>query len=491
MKTKISVKTENISFQIDAEIGEPLKDVLKRLDLHIDLPCGGRGTCKRCIVSICGQEYQICKTSVFDGMEVELLQTEKYEQIIAGTAGAVRNEQRSHGSMFKRYGLSVDIGTTTLCVSLLNVGGKISTITRKNPQTFFGADVISRIEWAQSGKSEELAGCIRSALSEMSEELCLEFHLRPDEIDAAVLTGNSAMLYLLMGYNPDALSHAPFQADRLFGEFVEAEKLNLPFSRQAKVYLPRCVSAFVGADITTAILAADMCQSGKTILLADIGTNGEIVLWHKDRLLCCSTAAGPAFEGVGITCGTYGVRGAIDHIWAEDGHIQRSTIGEAPAVGICGSGIVDAAAVMLKLGIIDETGAFQDTSGTLALDDHIAVYAKDIRQIQLAKGAVRAGIETLLDTAGIRKEVVETFFIAGGFGGYMKLDNAAAIGLIPEELRHCAVLIGNAAHSGATMLLQNKSLVPLSEDIARNADTIRLEANPVFTEHYMTCMMFE
>lgn len=189
--------------------------------------------------------------------------------------------------MYSRYGISVDIGTTTVCASLLDTNGIIGTVSRKNPQTGFGADVISRIEKALSGELSALAKYIRGAITEMIVELCSDCNISTDLVDAAVITGNTVMLYLLMEQNPETLSHAPFKADILFGECVSAKTLGLPISSDASIYLPRCISSFVGGDITTAIIASGMCSREETSMLIDIGTNGEIALWHRGELLCC------------------------------------------------------------------------------------------------------------------------------------------------------------------------------------------------------------
>lgn len=493
--------------QMQAEAGLLLSQILGDSGHSLDLPCGGKGTCLRCAVRTAGalsppseperrrfSQAELdggmrlaCQTRALGDVQVEAPSAGAFERILAGeqAAGAAR------APLFTRYGVAADIGTTTLCVQLHGLDGLLQTATAKNPQTAFGADVISRIEQALAGRGAELAATIRTRLAEMIAALAAEQGIPVEQIDAAVLTGNTTMLYLLAGQNPEPLSHAPFAADRLFGEFVPAAELRLPLAAGAQVYLPRCMSAFVGADITAAVLAGSMCETEETALLADIGTNGEIALWHKGELLCCSTAAGPAFEGVGITHGVYGVQGAIDRVWLEDGRIRCSTIGGAPAVGICGSGVVDALAAMLEAGVIDETGAFQLEDDELELREGVFITAQDVRMAQLAKGSVRAGIETLLQTAGVEKQMVKRFLIAGGFGNYLDLQNAARIGLVPPELLPCAQAIGNAAQSGAALLLRERDTIVRAERLAQSARTVALDANPVFTDNYMRCMMFE
>jgi len=471
---------------LKAESGEMLPDVLRRNGVRVSMPCAGKGICGGCEALINGEKRLICQTKLEAGTLVELIDV-KFESIAQGTITA------GHGAdpMYQSFGLAVDIGTTTICASLLNPGSEAVTVTAENPQASFGADVISRIEKALSGEGAALASCVREAVSDMAEKLCRRLGISPKQIDAAVITGNTAMLYLLTGRSPETLSRAPFHADCLFGEYLRAETLGFSFSEGAQVYLPRCAAAFVGGDITTAVIACDICSQDETALLVDVGTNGEIALWHEGKLTCCSTAAGPAFEGASITCGMYGVSGAIDHVWHENGGIRYSTIGHGHAAGICGSGITDALAVMLTLGIIDETGAFTGDGDSMPLQNGVYITAGDVRKIQLAKGSVRAGLETLLETAGTPKAMIKSLYIAGGFGSYLNLENASVIGLIPGELLPYAKVVGNAAHTGAAMLLQDKTLITFSEKLAAGAKAIALDANPIFTENYMNYMMFE
>jgi uncharacterized 2Fe-2S/4Fe-4S cluster protein (DUF4445 family) len=359
---------------------------------------------------------------------------------------------------------------------------------------------MTRIEKYGAGQAQALTGAVRAALSALAADLTQRQGIEPGDVGAAVFTGNTAMLYILTGHDPEPLSRAPYKADRLFGETV---CLDIGGLEKTPIYLPRCVSAFVGADITAAVLASGMTTRKETALLVDIGTNGEIALWREGVLYCCSTAAGPAFEGVGLHCGSFAVRGAVDKVRLDKSGITVSTIGGAAARGLCGSGVIDAIAVFLKSGVIDETGAMRleghpfadrmtEINGAAAfrIEGDIVVTAADVRAVQLAKGALRAGIETLLHVAGVEKDEVATLYIAGGFGHHMDMESAAAIGLIPPELAPKSKALGNAAQTGAAMLLQNRNLIAPSEETARAARTVTLAANPVFMDFYMEYMMF-
>ena len=253
----------------------------------------------------------------------------------------------------------------------------------------------------------------------------------------------------------------------------------------ASVYLPNCISAFVGADTVCALLATDLCGAD-CALLADIGTNGEMVLAHEDKLLCCATAAGPAFEGAGLSCGMPAKRGAIRKVVLQDGEQTWETVQDAEPVGICGSGILDALVVALQTENMDDSGFLEeeiDLGGVM-------INQKDVRQIQLAKSAVCAGLITLLEEADVPAEGVEVFSIAGGFGSSMDLDSAKTIGLFPAALREKTDFIGNAALGGAAMLLLNREIRAKSETLADAAEEIELSASAAFMDYYVDCMSF-
>ena len=230
-----------------------------------------------------------------------------------------------------------------------------------------------------------------------------------------------------------------------------------------------------------------MCRRPETALLIDLGTNGEIALVHRGKLLCCSTAAGPAFEGSSIRCGGVSTEGAVDHVAVENGAVTFTTIGGAPAQCICGSGLIDLLACLLAEEIVDETGAMEE--GPYRLTDEVALYQEDVRQLQLAKGAIRAGMETLLRRAGLAAGQVDALYVAGGFGTVLDLENAAAIGLIPAELVSRAHVLGNAALTGALLEL----LGPAGEEtsILANAQCLNLSECKEFTGLFMEAMLFD
>jgi uncharacterized 2Fe-2S/4Fe-4S cluster protein (DUF4445 family) len=256
---------------------------------------------------------------------------------------------------------------------------------------------------------------------------------------------------------------------------------------QTPIDLPRCISAFVGADTTCAILATHLCE-GETAMLADIGTNGEMALWHGGKLTVCSTAAGPAFEGVGISCGMRGAVGAIDRVTLVGGQMHTHTIGNVAPIGLCGSGLCDAVACLLDLELLDESGYLEDEP--VVLDGVVALTQKDIRMLQLAKSAIGAGLSTLVAQHGLAVEDVPSLAIAGGFGHYLNMRSASRIGLLPAALAGVARAVGNAALDGAAMLLLDADSRERAESLAANAETLELSTNATFAELYIEGMGF-
>ena len=469
---------------------------------HPDMPCAGAGRCGKCRVAVRGsvsEPSEIEKRLLGEDLEkgirlaCQTFVTGSADIFLSGDSKVM--EIREDGvspsftpdPVFRNTGAAVDIGTTTLAAGLYDRTGKLLARTAEpNPQRVYGADVVSRIGKSLAGERHALAESVRTAVCRMLVSLAETAGMEPEAIDAVVITGNTAMLYLLTERNPDCLAHAPFLADELFGRYARPEEVFFPELPGAKIYLPRCMSAYVGADITTALLASGICSGGDMAMLADIGTNGEIALWDGKRLLCCSTAAGPVFEGAEISRGMQGRAGAIDHVRLEDGKIICHVIGGGSPLGICGSGILDAVSVMCEQGIVDETG-YMETEA-FSLTKEVSVTRKDIRMVQLAKSAVCAGIRTLLSEAGVRAEQLKTLGVAGGFGSFLNLDSAARIGLIPAELREKGTVLGNAALSGASMMLLKKDYIEEGERIAALSRTVDLGTNPAFAELFIECM---
>lgn len=474
--------------------------------LRGEKPCGGHGRCGKCKVKARGALSPLtdaektllsaeeladgirlaCLTRAIGDCEIETRETAGGERIV--TEGELPTFEIK--PTFEQYGVAIDVGTTTLAARLYDRAGHLlAEISRLNPQQAWGADVISRIEAALADKARELSHAIRSALNDMIEELTDAANIPAGEIDGVVITGNTVMLSLLTGESVEPFSHAPFDVKRLFGESVSADSLELShLQANTQVYFPPCISAFVGADTTCAILATSLCQSD-TAMLADIGTNGEIAMWHNGKLAVCSTAAGPAFEGVGISMGMRGAEGAIDRVSVQDGQLQVHVIGSGTPVGICGSGLVDAVACMLDLEILDESGYLEEDK--FLIQAPVCLKPKDIRMLQLAKSAICAGLTTLIQRMKSDFSDISTLCIAGGFGNYLNRESAAKIGLIPRSLTEKTRAVGNAALGGAVMLLLNQGAREEAEALAKNAAPVDLSVDPVFSEQYMSGMMLD
>lgn len=474
--------------QVTFAPGTPVYQVLAQAGIHLAQPCGGRGVCGKCAVELSGgvsaptpQEQRMgvrlgCQ-AVLEGDAQIILPVEQPMDVEGGQT----RRRRVSSPLGANYGAAVDIGTTTLAVQLydLRSGECLAAQGMLNPQTSVAADVIGRIDAALKGRLQAQQGQIQSALRTMLQVCAARAEIAAEQIDGLVVTGNTTMLHLLTGRSPEALSHAPFEAEHLFGEDAAL------FEKTA--YMPPCLHAFVGADITCAVLASGMCDKAETALLCDVGTNGELALWKDGVLYVTSTAAGPAFEGAGISCGCSSVRGAIDRVWVEDGQVRVHTIGEEAPRGLCGSGLIDAIAALLEEEIIDETGAMEED---YPLAPGVVLTRGDVRAVQLSKAAIAAGIQCLLEAAGCDMDDVARVYLAGGFGSHMNLASAARIGLMPEELIDRVQVVGNAALDGAAALLTDGTLKAATEAIRRCARHVDLGGKPRFNELYMEAMFF-
>lgn len=464
-----------------------LSALLQQQGITAPHPCGGRGRCGNCAVRAEGALSEptpaektagtrlSCQITLLGDAEIRLV-SDRAAVEISGNApvpGTV---------MAGAYGAAVDIGTTTVALKLyeLHTGKLLSLAGALNPQGTIAADVMGRIGAAMEGQLSALQAMIQEQIKVLLTEVCEQAAIALSEVGSLVVTGNTTMLYLLTGRDPACLSAAPFLADCLFDNWDAL--LGIP------VYYPACMNAFVGADITCAVLDSGMYFKDETALLCDIGTNGEIALWKDGKLYVTSTAAGPAFEGAGISCGCGSIPGAIDKVWLEDGEIRCHTIGEQPPIGLCGSGLVDAIAVFLETGDIDETGAVEEDF--LPLAGEVRLLPADVRAVQLAKGAIAAGIRTLLELANVSEADIHTLYIAGGFGSHLNTASAAAIGLIPEKLANRVTTLGNSALSGAARLLLDQSLIPAARKLAQDSEHVTLSGNSRFNQHFMNAMLF-
>ncbi len=477
-----SEKTLSLPFE-----GTPLiSEVLLLFGIMQPHPCGGRGICGKCTVKAEGDlsepdEHEkragarlSCRARLYG--DARLILPEKENGLQSESGEEAQPGIFSSGTLWA----AADIGTTTVAVHLLDEKGSVvaSQVTL-NPQTAVAADVIGRIGAAMKEGPQPQKELILHCLDGLFSQCAAEAKRKKEEISRAVITGNTAMLYLLTGRDPSSLSHAPFRADCLFDR--EENVLGIP------AYLPPCFHAFAGADLMCAVLESGMTEKNGTGLLCDVGTNGEIALWRNGRLYVTSTAAGPAFEGAGISCGMHSVAGAIDSVTLMGNRLLCRVIGGGEARGLCGSGLIDAVSALLETGGIDETGYMEEES--IPLMGSVSLLRADIRAVQLAKAAIYAGILSLLKAAQCKTEDVETLYLAGGFGSRLNILSAAHIGLIPEALSGKVKVLGNAALSGADLMLKEENRVA-ARRILKDSVRVDLGGDPMFNELYIESMLF-
>lgn len=389
--------------------------------------------------------------------------------------------------------IAYDVGTTSIAGYLIDAenGAVLARAGMLNPQRPFGADVIQRANYALEGGLDALTDAVRGALDDLAGQLCASAGVRRDEIYTASAVGNSCMHHLLLGVSPASLTRAPYNSAISESMQVDSALLNLHLHAGAPVLLPPVIAGFVGADTVGCMLAGHWETIQPITLLIDIGTNGEIVLGNAARRIACSTAAGPAFEGAKISCGMRGGAGAVDHAWVEENQIHWHVIGDGEAAGICGSGLIDLAAALLITGEIDESGRMAHGQTYRLGDTAVTITQKDIREVQLAKAAICAGIRLLAAKLGIRMEDIAQVHIAGAFGSYMNPASALTIGLLPPELKDVPITaVGNAAGEGACMVLKDRDAWTIASALARDTAFLELATMPDFQDAFIDALEF-
>lgn len=404
---------------------------------------------------------------------------------------------------------AVDIGTTGLAVAIIDVvkGEVVAQGTALNPQTTCGGDVISRITMAAEGPEQQahLQNLILNGLSSLIKEVIGEE--RRSKIMAAIISANTTMIYLLAGVQPKGLAQAPYRPAFIQGLDLShlAGRLNL--DEGAKIITSPCISAYVGGDITTGMLAVGLEHLPGTVLYIDIGTNGEIVLSHHGKLVATSCAAGPALEGMNILCGQRATPGAIDSFTMNDDYSFRySTIGEAPATGICGSGLIDLTAELVAHGLIDKTGRLKEpkelpenapawlgdlAGGRLNFEGRPVYFdQKDVRQVQLAKGAIAAAVEMLLSKVSMTENDLDEIIIAGAFGFHLKSESLKTIGLIPTNYNGPVRFVGNASLAGAARMALTPNAVEELNELAAATEVLELGFDPQFQSVFVRHLGF-
>ncbi len=564
---------------IPVEEGTTVLEAEIRAGLRPDAPCGGKGSCGKCLVRIEGRTVKACQIKADRDLEVEsLIQTEdnviltdsfvrpiefdpaltvhrvhlekplpgdkrsEWERLSEALAEAegqkeIRlrpNPEIAAGLFEKRsldadwyavhtedeildlrrekgriYFAAFDIGTTTVAGYLLDAenGRQLAVESRMNPQAVYGADVISRANYVLEHGPDDMSGCIRQTLNEMLLSLAADAGADTEDIFQLSIVGNTCMHHLFLGISPKSLVLAPYTpavSERLT---LKAADYGLAVHPNAQLLMLPCIAGYVGADTCGCLMSVRPDQKEEITLLLDIGTNGEMVLGNKERLVACSTAAGPAFEGAKISCGMRGAAGAVDHVSYEDGNWSYTTIEQKPAIGLCGSGLIDLIACLLKAGYIDGNGSWSEeakasscfSSGAFYLvppdrsgnERGVFLNAKDIGEVQLAKAAIAAGIRLLMKELSLSEDQIARVYIAGAFGSYMDPASAAAIGIFPASLIDRVQPVGNAAGEGARIALLNRKELHTADELVRETDFIELAASPEFQDCFVEELLFD
>jgi len=483
--------------------GETISELLRINDYILPLPCSGSEKCGGCVVlasgkldlpskrekSILGQKAiktvsgftprLACMCRVLGNAKIIIENDSK-----AISSPIANNVPNYDGTDRFALGFAIDVGTATIRLELHNLTKKVllSSQMGTNPQTVFGDDLSSRITYAKENGINELHNILLNKLIEMIETALLEVKVFAEDVRRVVVTGNTAIMHFFRGV-------CPVSAPSLFGEKFAALEL-FPEFTHAHIYMPRCISANIGSDITAGLYSTDFFGKSGTYMYVDVGTNCEIVLIKGKKTICSAFTAGPVFEGFKITKGMSVRAGAIQRVRHTGYGVMCDTLFDAPPVGICGSGLISAANLLKKMGELDESGYLETDPYELGTSG-IHIYGRDIRELQMAKSAVAAGICMVLEKSGIHANSLDKFILAGGFGNDFDPAEAAAIGLIPEALKDKTVYVGNAALHGAVICMYSQSTHQKVSQIANVADDVQLSEDPGFDRLKVERMIFK
>ncbi len=454
---------------LHASDGEKLSEVLLRAGFFVAHPCAGRGICKKCTVTVNGKQELSCQYRIHSDIEVILSDQGEIESESGGETAQLHTENVC---------FALDIGTTTLALALVSLDEKkiIRVITRTNPQVAFGADVISRIEHCRKNTQKPLFDVLKNEINSMLAAM-------QATAERMFVAGNTTMLHLFLNTDCSAMGVHPYTPAFLAGQTVPAAELGLTGVKKI-ITLPN-ISAFVGADLTAGLNLVPMPTDGKYSLLIDLGTNAEVLLFSQTDVLCTAAAAGPCFEGANISQGMPATDGAITAFTLANGIPKVQTVNAAPAKGICGTGLIDIVAELLKHGHIDESGFMENESFEVAPD--VFLEQADVRQFQLAKSAVYSAITALLKQKNIRPADVQTLYISGGFSAKINIENAVFCGLLPKELADRCVVLNNSSLLGTVRFACEQNDL---EKIIQKATYIDLATDPTFSQSFIENIMF-
>ena len=506
--------------QVICPAGTNILTYLQDHSIPLSAHCGGKGICGMCRVFVCQGSVPVSSEdqSCFSAVEInqgwrlgccDVPETEAHIFIPPSKDEAMAipgSEQSDFAAVtaelpLHEYGIAIDIGTTTLALALIDIatGAALSSVTAVNSQRVYGADVVSRMAAAGRGCGPGLQHAIRNDLLQALGRLMADHKaIQPCRI---VISANTTMQHLLMGYSCKGLATWPFQPVSLGGEThswhtVFAEAMDM-IDDDCPVTLLPGISAYVGADITSGLWHCHIDRADGLSLFVDLGTNGEMALGNKERLLVASTSAGPALEGGHLSCGVGSVAGAICSVSLQKGKVQVRTIDNQSPVGLCGTGVIEGMAALIEGGYVDKTGKLREPYFRQGFpfaqrgnDKPICFTQQDIRDIQMAKGAIRAGMETLLREWGASWDDVGQVYLAGGFGYYLNPQKAAAIGLLPKQLINRTTAVGNTSLAGAVDVLRDGEALAGMQHICAATKEIILGNTSEFQELYIQYMDF-
>lgn len=505
------------TYSLSVKNNESILNALMAKDSSFGAVCGGTGRCGKCKIRVVegylpatpSDHAYFTEEELHRGMRLSCRaypsEPVQIELQFKGDAGfrAVADysleKTKGTGKENGTFGIAADIGTTTIAIQVISLpsGSPLATYTDMNHQRNYGADVISRIKASSEGKKDILRRSVQQDLAKGIRRAVKDSGILPEQVTEIAIAGNTTMIHLLMGYDCRGLGEFPFTPVNV--NMIEDTYENILGDHflSARVRILPGISAFVGGDITAGLYTCDIDQSEAYSLLIDLGTNGEIALGNRDKIIVSSTAAGPAFEGGNITWGTGSIEGAISGVTiTKQGPIIR-TINDKTPTGICGTGVIETVSELLRNELADETGCLDDEyfddGYPLAKNsegEDIVLTQKDIREIQLAKSAVRAGIETIFLRYGIQKDEVSHVYLAGGFGYKLDCGKAIAIGMIPTEFAGKVVAIGNSSLGGAVKCLLEEDGFQRTSAICQCAKEINLSADKDFNELYVENMLF-
>jgi len=529
------MKHFNITFkpdgkQISIHAGATLLEAAGQAGIILNTVCGGKGICEKCVVNLGpdAQKVLACQYRIQSDITVTIPPTSRFfEQKIL--SHGIDTQTRVRPTIYEKYqidsaekifGLAVDIGTTTVVARLINMadGRCRATQASLNPQTRYGDDVVSRITYAQTdAELAELHRTIIGCINELIAKLCSQASIDAKHIYEMCVVGNTTMNHIFLKLPVEQLGRAPYKAFSLDAKDLPAGQLHLQINPAGNIHTVENIAGFVGSDTTAVALAVDINSAQEMTLVVDVGTNGELVLGTAYKLYAASCAAGPAFEGARITCGSRAAEGAIEAVVVNNGDIDLDVIGNSPPRSICGSGLIDAVAVLLDLRIVDATGRFiepqklqghmppailsrvteQDGQPAFCLhrDENVSerdiiLTQKDIREVQLAKAAIRAGIKLLQKKIGIEDDDTKKILLAGAFGNYIRAESALRIGLLPAVPAERIHFVGNAASSGAQMVLLSHQWRRQACELARKIEYVEIAHEEEFQNVFADSMSF-